>query len=149
MHLMMWILFTESQLDALDSFRVQAIAHAFEAIAQLQQTLQHQLSCSEACSSLLLGSLMRQLSAKGLEPRPESPFQGFSITAVREIVGSIRNPERTQLCPGPFSRCKLEDKLRATLAEMDKATQRFVNNGSIWSKAAEENWAMLKCTIPY
>lgn len=66
-------------------------------ISVLHQTLEDlkvpDIKCSFECDSILLGSLTKELILRGiLEPRPSSPFLGYSVERLCESVRNIRSP---------------------------------------------------------
>lgn len=50
-------------------------------------------SCSFECSSMLLGVLTKEMRAKGLDPKPESPPSSSSVVATIDVARSIRSPQ--------------------------------------------------------
>lgn len=67
-------------------------------ISVLHQTLEDlkvpDIKCSFECDSILLGSLTKELILRGiLEPRPSSPFSGYSVERLCESVRNIRSPD--------------------------------------------------------
>lgn len=113
-------------------------------------TLLCEEGCSEACSSMLLGALMRQRLAHGLDSsRPQSPFHGHSITSVRKLISEISTPHwyEDYHCSG--HRCNLKSKLKDGLAEMDKSWQSLqIKDSSSSSESINgDDWSRLMRTL--
>jgi hypothetical protein len=49
-------------------------------------------TCSFECSSIQLGALIKEMRAKKLEPKPETPLLGYSVVATIAAARSIRSP---------------------------------------------------------
>lgn len=59
----------------------------------LRESLCNDDSCSDACSSMLLGSLIKQMHKLGLnEERPASPFLGYSVDDLKRLILGFQTP---------------------------------------------------------
>src|SRR6201999_3411846 len=64
-------------------------------------------SCSFACSSMLLGALIKQMDSwKFSSPRPVAPFLGHSISSVAESIHKVSTPTWYPACTCErYSKC--------------------------------------------
>ena len=49
--------------------------------------------CSFECSSVYLGALMKEMRAKRLDPKPETPLLCYSVVASMNAARSMRSPQ--------------------------------------------------------
>ncbi|KAJ3454817.1 hypothetical protein MRS44_013417 [Fusarium solani] len=114
-------------LDRIDSERQDALSQVFSAVYGLLDSLCDQSDCSYECSSMLLGSLTKELSKRGiLNPRITGPFTGYSIATAKSMIHNFRSP---QWCSSSSSGsyygcnqhyCNLMEKMAPTLEEIEK-----------------------------
>ncbi|KAF5017087.1 hypothetical protein F66182_11034 [Fusarium sp. NRRL 66182] len=81
-------------LDKIEHQRFHVLDTLFERLYSLQEDLlQGKAGCSPACSSMLLGSLMRELRARGLPTvKPTTPFDGWRVEDARSAIVGLSVP---------------------------------------------------------
>ncbi|KAF4964779.1 hypothetical protein FSARC_7378 [Fusarium sarcochroum] len=81
-------------LDKIDDKRYYILESLFEHLYQFQQDLlEGRAGCSTTCSSMLLGSLMKQLRDKGLlATKPSAPFDGWRVEDARSAIVGLSAP---------------------------------------------------------
>ncbi|KAJ3532291.1 hypothetical protein NM208_g8507 [Fusarium decemcellulare] len=80
--------------------------------------------CFYECSCMLLGSLTKVLSKRGiLNPRITRPYNGFSVADVKRMVDRIRSPKWVTLTPARdryvYHGCNVKAKLAPILKKMN------------------------------
>lgn len=81
--------------------------------------------CSEYCSSILLGQLVREMMAQGIfSPRPSRPFLGFSVGEAIQMTLAISSPAWNVLGSAFSShRCSLEQLFRTQMSLVQAGLQ--------------------------
>ncbi|KAI8633792.1 hypothetical protein F5Y19DRAFT_253097 [Xylariaceae sp. FL1651] len=73
--------------------REETIYHLFKLVHDFTDRLRGgHSSCSSACESILLGSLMKQLPATYLKPSPSSPYASVAINQFGEAIEALQTP---------------------------------------------------------
>lgn len=84
-------------------------------------------SCLPSCSSMALGSFMRQMHGRRLNPsaRRLSPYRGHSVALLYATVSNFKVDGDVHACSGPDKgkphRCDLAPKIRAALKAVKKS----------------------------
>ncbi|KAI8710574.1 hypothetical protein NCS52_01557700 [Fusarium sp. LHS14.1] len=118
-------------LKRIDEERQNALAEIFSTLYTLFGTLCKGSECSYECSSMLLGSLMKELSKHGiLKPQIKKPYDGYSISSAVNMVNTFTLPiwySRTGRFGSRYHdsyssphTCRISDKMRPTLDKVDK-----------------------------
>lgn len=85
-----------SVVDTIDQQRQDLVDQIVSGLDDLVSYFYERTSCSIDCSSTLLGALIRQMHVTGfLNPKPTSPFLGYSVASITTIVRGIRSPTQT------------------------------------------------------
>ncbi|KAH6963124.1 hypothetical protein DER45DRAFT_552491 [Fusarium avenaceum] len=81
-------------LDKIDDKRQYVLNTLFGHLYNFQQDLlEGKAGCSETCASMLLGSLMKQMRAKGLSAaKPAGPFEGWKVEDARSTILGLTAP---------------------------------------------------------
>ncbi|KAM0416004.1 hypothetical protein ACHAPT_013031 [Fusarium lateritium] len=117
-------------LRRINEERQNALAQIFSKLYELLDTLCQESECSYECSSMLLGSLMKELSKCGiLKPQIKQPFEGYSIASAVKMVDTFASPTWYSKME-PFNSahdrsynsqhtCSISGKIRSTLDRME------------------------------
>ncbi|KIL86902.1 hypothetical protein FAVG1_09455 [Fusarium avenaceum] len=81
-------------LDKIDDKRQYVLNTLFGHLYNFQQDLlEGKAGCSETCASMLLGSLMKQMRARGLAAaKPAVPFEGWKVEDARSTILGLTAP---------------------------------------------------------
>ncbi|KAH7231445.1 hypothetical protein B0J15DRAFT_505963 [Fusarium solani] len=82
-------------LERIDEKRQNLISRLLEAIDNLRSSLCNDEDvCSFECSSMLLGSLMKEMhKISRLGPLPTKPYNGYSVEGLLQRISNIRSPQ--------------------------------------------------------
>ncbi|KAK4233012.1 hypothetical protein C8A03DRAFT_39314 [Achaetomium macrosporum] len=115
----------EAIIEAIDRRRQEVVDKIITALQSLLISFRDGPDkCSFECSSIQLGALAKEIRAKRLETKPESPMLGYSVVATMKTVKSIRSPtwHRTHTSFGYVHSCSLEATIRSTIGSMEQMT---------------------------
>jgi hypothetical protein len=81
--------------DALENERINVVSGIISSLYSLiEELITGNRACSFGCSSVSLGALMKGMKAMNLlNPRPTSPFEGYSLVAMGKALGKIQEPD--------------------------------------------------------
>ncbi|KAH7248242.1 hypothetical protein B0J15DRAFT_400997 [Fusarium solani] len=80
-------------LRRINEERQSALAQIFSKLYELLNTLCQESECSYECSSILLGSLMKELDKRGiLKPQIKKPFEGYNIASAVKMIDTFASP---------------------------------------------------------
>lgn len=84
--------------------------------------------CSFDCSSINLGALMKEMRAKSLDLKLETPLLGSSIVAAMDTARSIRSPQ--WVCPRRhygrrISPCNLQTRIQSMMDGLQEGIGGF------------------------
>lgn len=88
--------FLTASAENIDRKREDAVGILLDGFHDLLQYLTTRNSCKLECNAVLVGSLYRQMFARGISSRPARPFHGFSVAGVSEMAWDTRAP--TGMC---------------------------------------------------
>ena len=115
----------------IDELRQEILDRIFTAVYELLDRLQVTSECSYECSSMLLGSLIKQLVKNAAySPRITRPFDGVRIKETTDMIKNFQQPRwRGPYCSnGDFSdthSCSIQQKLATTMNEVGKQLRDF------------------------
>jgi hypothetical protein len=111
----------------IDSRRVKAVAQMLDVLDNLCEALCMEVACdrySPDCSCMLLGSLTKQMYAKGLTTsRLNSPFHGYSVDWLNNTVSGFSSPTWNSRSPfGDINstphKCDLKNRIQPAIDEI-------------------------------
>ncbi|RKK76441.1 hypothetical protein BFJ71_g16933 [Fusarium oxysporum] len=116
-------------LDKIDKARQNTLGIIFTGIYDLLDLLQEKDECSYECSSMLLGTLIKDLRKHGiLGSRCEKPFYGFSIEGSKDMIKGLRKPQWYDTSGGrygPRHSCTIQQKLSLALDKVETGLRVF------------------------
>lgn len=136
---------TENSLafsELIDRLRCEFIGDILASLKELgSDLLQGKAGCSSACSSMMLGSLLREMNTRGLETQPGSQLTGVSFVSSMEAALEIRSPcwATKETAFGTYFR---EDP--CNLTHMIKGKVGFEQVNGFGLTEADKGWRKLK-----
>jgi hypothetical protein len=113
-------------IEAIDRRRQEVVDKIITALQGLLVSLRDGPDeCSFECSSIQLGALAKEIRAKRLEPKPESPMLGYSVVATMATARRIRSPTWHPIIHTSFGYarpCSLEATIQSTIGSMEQMT---------------------------
>lgn len=133
--------------------RQDAVEFMLEVLQKLLRAFRNETAgCSFECSSILLGALTKEMGKhRLLDPKPASPYSGYSIADTENTIRAFRSPQWSSEvnCYSGRHRCTLVSMIDCYLnGEFDKSKQGFELSGILWKgksrkKRREKDKAML------
>jgi hypothetical protein len=114
--------------EQIDKARQDSLDDIFSAIYDLLDLLQVEPVCSYECSSMLLGTLTKELRKHGiLSPRSAQPFYGFSIEGSEGMIRGFRKPYwyNTRGKHNSEHSCTIQQKLFSALCKVEVELRVF------------------------
>ncbi|EEU34832.1 uncharacterized protein NECHADRAFT_55114 [Fusarium vanettenii 77-13-4] len=112
-------------LRRINEERQNALTQIFSKLYELLDTLCQESECSYECSSMLLGSLMKELSKRDiLKPQIKKPFEGYNIASAAQMVDTFASPTWYSQIRHYHSynlphTCSISGKMRPTLDRVE------------------------------
>lgn len=121
----------------------------FGVLDELRKSLCVDDKCSIACSSILLGSLIKQMHNLGFnDERPTSPFLGYSVDGFRQAIISFQTP---QWCSNSSTNirgyrhshsysCNLREKIESQAVDIVKELEGMKLSDYVLHSADVKEW---------
>ncbi|KFY29426.1 hypothetical protein V491_00034 [Pseudogymnoascus sp. VKM F-3775] len=121
-------------LTMVESRRIVAIAQIFGMLDRLRNSLcADPVKCSFECSSMQLGSLVKEMHVQGLDSfKSARPFYGCSIKWLEQTISNFRTPHWSNVDSFYRHKCTLDDTIKPAMREILETLQG-IKLGIDWS----------------
>jgi hypothetical protein len=111
-------------IDAINQHRQESIGRAIEALHQLiTDRCQEWVVCTIECDSMLIGALIKAMGRFHMfNPRPQKPFQGFSLTETVARIEGFQSP-RWWSRRNQVHSCGLEPLLQPIIDQLHRSME--------------------------
>ncbi|KAK0369094.1 hypothetical protein CLIM01_13545 [Colletotrichum limetticola] len=140
-------------VDMIDWRRQVAVEFMLEVLQKLLRAFRNETAgCSFECSSILLGALTKEMDKhRLLDPKPASPYSGYSIADTEKTIRNFRSPQWSSEFNyySTKHRCTLVSMIDCYLnGEFDKSIQGFELSEILWKgKSGKKRREQYKATL--